>query len=159
HGTGGAGSAGYPNLNDDDWLWGGKPETIYQTIRYGIRSEHDEAHASEMPAFGDMLSAAEIQQIADYVLSLSHKGEGSETGVQLFADNCASCHGADGRGDREFGAPNLADAIWFYGDTKGDIAAQIRKPKHGVMPHWVDRLDDATIRQLTIYVHSLGGGE
>lgn len=159
HGTGGAGSAGYPNLNDDDWLWGGDLESIHETIRVGIRSPHEETRLSEMPPFGDMLSGEEIADVADHVLALSGRAEDSEAGAQVFADNCASCHGDNGLGDSALGAPNLADAIWFYGSEKGDIMSQVRKPKHGVMPTWEARLDANTIRQLAIYVHSLGGGE
>lgn len=159
HGSGGAGGKGYPNLNDDDWLWAGDVHGIYDTIRYGVRAGDDRGHLSEMPAFGDMLSKKEIAATAEYVLSLSGGGEASELGATVYQENCAACHGEDGRGGRDFGAPNLADAIWLYGGTEEAIANQIRKPRHGVMPHWVDRLDDATIRQLTIYVHSLGGGE
>lgn len=159
HGTGGAGSAGYPNLNDDDWLWGGDVDSIHETIRVGIRSPHEETRLSEMPPFGDMLSGEEIADVADHVLALSGRAEDSEAGAQVFADNCASCHGENGLGDSALGAPNLADAIWFYGSEKGDIMSQVRKPKHGVMPTWEARLDANTIRQLAIYVHSLGGGE
>ena len=159
HGTGGAGSAGYPNLNDDDWLWGGDIDSIHETIRVGIRSPHEESRLSEMPPFGDMLSDTEIANVADHVLYLSGRGDASEAGAQVFADNCASCHGENGLGDTALGAPDLADAIWFYGDGKADIMSQVRKPKHGVMPNWEARLDANTIRQLAIYVHSLGGGE
>lgn len=160
HGTGGAGAKGYPNLNDDDWLWGGTVAQIYQTIKYGIRSTHAETRISEMPAFGAMLKSEYIDAIAEYVVSLSSKVDSSENGAKLFAENCASCHGADGHGNREFGAPNLADSIWFYSDgEKSGIISQIKSPKHGVMPTWAGRLDEDTIRQLAIYVHSLGGGE
>lgn len=159
HGTGGAGSAGYPNLNDDDWLWGGTTDAIYQTIRFGIRSGHEQAEISEMPAFSDMLNREQVKSVANYVLSLSGKTVATPEGTTLFAEQCAVCHGDSGRGSQELGAPNLADAIWFYGNDAAAISAQIQRPRHGVMPHWVDRLDDDTIRQLTIYVHSLGGGE
>ncbi len=159
HGTGGAGSAGYPNLNDDDWLWGGDVDAIHETILYGVRSPHDYTRISEMPAFGEMLSASEVEQIADYVLHFTTDTAYTAEGEQAFIDNCATCHGEDGRGMRDFGAPNLADAIWFYGSDKGDIMSQIRRPRHGVMPAWEARLDPNTIRQLAIYVHSLGGGE
>lgn len=159
HGTGGAGSAGYPNLNDDDWLWGGDIDSIHETIRVGIRSPHDETRLSEMPPFGDMLPEADISAVADHVLSLSGRAEPNEAGAQVFADNCASCHGENGLGDTGLGAPDLEDAIWFYGSEKADIMSQVRKPKHGVMPTWEARLDANTIRQLAIYVHSLGGGE
>ena len=158
HGTGGAGASGYPNLNDDDWLWGGDVNAIYQTIRYGIRSDHMETRLSDMPAFGELLSATEIDAIATYVVAMK-AGAGDAVGQQLYEDNCATCHGEDGTGSKELGAPNLVDAIWFYGESKNDIIAQIRKPKHGMMPAWEGRLDDNTIRQLAIYVHALGGGE
>jgi cytochrome c oxidase, cbb3-type, subunit III len=163
HGTGAQGFPGYPNLNDDDWLWGGTIQDIYQTISHGIRYNSDpDTRVSEMPAFGEMLTGQEIRGIAAYVKSLS--GEPSnpalaEAGKQLFVDNCASCHGEDGRGDQTVGAPNLVDAIWLYGATEADIAAQIRKPKHGVMPAWHARLGDVTVRELAVYVYSLGGAE
>lgn len=163
HGSGAQGSAGYPNLNDDDWLWGGDIEAIHQTIAHGVRFDgDDDTRYSEMPAFGDILGAEEVRQAAAYVASLS--GEASdpaeaEAGATIFADNCAACHGDDGTGLVEFGAPNLADAIWFYGSTEAEIAAQIRNPKHGVMPAWQSRLGDVTVKQLSVYVHSLGGGE
>lgn len=159
HGTGGTGSAGYPNLLDDDWLWGGDVNTIHETIRAGVRANHDETRFSEMPAFGEMLSGQEISHISDYVLSFSSGAAYDGEGKDLFEMQCASCHGENGKGIRDFGAPNLADAIWFYGGTKGDIMSQIRQPQHGVMPAWEDRLSESTIRQLAIYVHSLGGGE
>jgi len=159
HGTGGSGSAGYPNLLDDDWLWGGDVDTIHETIRVGIRGEHDETRYSEMPAFGDMLNTKEISDISDYVLSFTSGSGYDGPGKELYEQQCAACHGMDGTGIRDFGAPNLADAIWFYGGSKGDIMSQIRRPKHGVMPAWAARLDESTIRQLAIYVHSLGGGE
>ncbi len=162
HGTGGAGAPGYPNLNDDDWIWSGDMDGIYQTIKYGIRM-HDEAHESLMPAYADILSAEEISAVADYVLALGGRDPAGShaAGAQLFAEHCATCHGADGRGIRELGAPNLADAIWLKSEdgSKQGVMDQIRYPKHGMMPAWVDRLDEDTIRQLTVYVHSLGGGE
>lgn len=160
HGTGGAGGHGYPNLNDDDWLWGGSLQDIYQTIKYGIRTGNEQARTSQMPNFGELLSNEDINTIAAYVSTLSKGGSHDAKGAQLFQDNCAACHGADGHGNREVGAPNLADAIWLYsnGDAAG-IAKQITKPRHGVMPTWNGRLDEDTIRELAVYVHSLGGGE
>ncbi len=120
HGTGAAGGRGYPNLNDDDWLWGGKLEDIYHTLKVGVRSTHDDTRISQMPSFSGMLKHNEIASVAEHVLSLSGKGAENEAGKALFATNCASCHGAEGKGGREFGAPNLADAIWLYGGTKQD---------------------------------------
>ena len=158
HGTGGAGAPGYPNLNDDDWLWGGDVDTIYQTLRYGVRGNHDETRFSEMPAFGEILSADEVNAITNYIVADFNAGSFG-AGATLYSENCAVCHGDTGTGLREFGAPNLKDAIWFYGNEQGQIATQIRKPKHGIMPAWEGRLSDTTLRQLTIYVHSLGGGE
>ena len=77
----------------------------------------------------------------------------------MFSENCAACHGEDGKGNMELGSPNLTDAIWLYGSWKEDIVAQIGTPKHGVMPAWAGRLDDVSIKQLAVYVHSLGGGQ
>lgn len=159
HGTGGAGGPGYPNLNDDAWLWGGTLASIETSIRYGIRSGHEEERLSEMPAFGDLLSGEEIDQLADHVLSLSGKAPANDAGAALFEEQCSACHAEDGRGNAEMGAPNLADAVWHYGGKRGDVITQIRYPKHGQMPAWDGRLDNDTIRLLTIYVHGLGGGE
>jgi cytochrome c oxidase cbb3-type subunit 3 len=161
HGAEAAGGAGYPNLNDDDWLWGGDLKSIERTIAYGVRQPgEDETHSSFMPGFGDgILTPAQIGQVADHVLSLSGKARGSAEGAQLFANNCAVCHGPSGQGDRAQGAPNLADAIWLYGGTKEAVVAQVANPQHGVMPAWRGRLDPVTIKMLAAYVHSLGGGE
>ncbi|MBN66379.1 MAG: cytochrome-c oxidase, cbb3-type subunit III [Rickettsiales bacterium] len=164
HGTGGAGAPGYPNLNDDEWIWGGDYDAIYHTIRYGVRNKHMESRTSMMPEYGDILSKDEIMQVTDYVYALGHEDasmEGHEDGAAIFAQHCASCHGADAKGMREVGSPNLTDAIWLKSEngSKEAIASQIRNPKHGVMPVWEGRLDEQTIRQLTIYVHALGGGE
>lgn len=159
HGTGAAGGRGYPNLNDDDWLWGGDLESIYHTLKVGVRSGNEHERTSQMPAFGEILKKEEIEQVAAHVMGLSSGEGGSEQGAALFKQNCSSCHGESGKGGRAFGAPNLADAIWLYGGDKASIMQQIRNPRHGVMPTWESRLPDETIKQLTIYVHSLGGGE
>lgn len=161
HGTGAQGGPGYPNLNDDDWLWGGTLDDIYQTIKVGVRSNHADTRTSQMPAFGKdgILKPEQISKVSDYVLSLSSGKGGTEEGAAIFKQNCSACHGDMGNGNRQMGAPNLADAIWLYGGTKKDIVSQVNNPRHGVMPTWEDRLSDDTIKQLTIYVHSLGGGE
>ena len=162
HGTGAMGGPGYPNLNDDDWLWGGSIDQIYQTIRFGIRSDHPDTRTSEMPAFADMLEPGQIKQVAAYVISLTKTPSDPALvapGKQLFADNCASCHGEKAEGNKELGAPNLADAIWLKGDTEDAIVRQVTAPRHGVMPAWADRLGDTTIKELAVYVHSLGGGQ
>jgi len=165
HGSGAQGGPGYPNLNDDDWLWGGDLEAILTTINHGVRtSEDDDARISEMPAFGadGLLDKAQIASVTEHVLKLSqqeHNADLAAAGAPIFAEQCSSCHGEDGTGDREFGAPNLADAISLYGNTRATIQAQIWKPKHGVMPAWGGRMSDASLKQLAIYVHGLGGGE
>lgn len=165
HGSGAQGAAGYPNLNDDDWLWGGDVHALRTTIAHGIRNTDDEdARFSEMPAFGrdQLLEAAQIKAVAEYVLKLSgqdHKAEQAETGATVFAENCAACHGEKGLGGRDFGAPNLADQLSLYGNDRELLIRQINKPRHGVMPAWLARLGEARVRQLALYVHSLGGGE
>ncbi|MEO1398783.1 MAG: cytochrome-c oxidase, cbb3-type subunit III [Pseudomonadota bacterium] len=165
HGSGAAGGPGYPNLNDDDWLWGGDLENIYATIKHGVRNdEDDDARISQMPAYGkdEILERDEINAATEYVLKLSgqeHDAALATAGAEVFSENCSSCHGEKGLGGREFGAPNLADAISLYGNTRETIRAQIINPQMGVMPPWVERLGDASIKQLAIYVHALGGGE
>ncbi|MBU0739851.1 MAG: cytochrome-c oxidase, cbb3-type subunit III [Alphaproteobacteria bacterium] len=163
HGSGAAGGAGYPNLNDDDWLWGGDLEAIHTSIAHGIRYDQDpDTRFSEMPAYGDILDADQIKQVAAYVVSLTGtplEASMVEPGQQIYAENCAACHGEDAKGGRDFGAPNLADAIWLKVDGEAQIAAQIRQPRHGAMPGWGQRLGDTTVKQLTVYVHQLGGGE
>lgn len=161
HGSGAAGSAGYPNLNDDDWLWGGKPEDIRLTIAHGVRFADDpDSRLSEMPAFGQILQPAEIRDVAAHVVSLSNPAApANASGAAVFAQNCAACHGDAGKGMTELGAPNLTDALWLYGSSEAQIAAQIRAPRHGVMPAWQGRLGETTVKELTVYVHSLGGGE
>ncbi|HBM11494.1 MAG TPA: cytochrome-c oxidase, cbb3-type subunit III [Rhodospirillaceae bacterium] len=165
HGSGAQGFVGYPNLNDDAWIWGGAVDQIYSTIAHGIRYDQDEdTRLSEMPAFGrdGILSAAEIRDLANYVRSLSgqdHDAASVAAATPLFADNCAACHGEAGEGNQDLGAPNLSDAVWLYGSDTDAIASQIQNPSHGVMPAWLDRLGDVTVKKLSVYVHSLGGGE
>ena len=163
HGAGGGGAKNYPNLNDDDWLWGGKLEDIAQTIRFGARSTDDKGRQGNMPPFASVLKANEISAVADFVRSLSglgiEKGADLALGKKVFADNCAVCHAETGKGNRELGAPNLTDKIWFYGAGKETIMQGIRAGRGGVMPAWSGRLPDSTIKALAIYVHSLGGGE
>ena len=163
HGSGASGSMGYPNLNDDDWLWGGTVDQIYQTIAHGIRYDADEdTRSSMMPAFGDILEPDQIKQVAAYVISSSSTPSDPalvEPGKVVFAENCAACHGDNAEGIQDFGAPRLSDGIWLKASTEAEIASQIRNPKHGVMPAWVGRLGEPTIKQLAVYVHTLGGGQ
>ncbi len=164
HGAGAAGAPGakgYPNLLDDDWLWGGQIEEIAVTIRHGIRNEDDpDARYSEMPAFGDILERAEIDTLVTHVQSLSDGADPlAGEGGQLFADNCAACHGEDAKGNTDLGAPNLSDAIWLYGSDTESVTTTIRNARYGVMPAWGLMLDEAEVQALAAYVHQLGGGE
>lgn len=165
HGAGGGGAKGYPNLNDDDWLWGGSLEQIEHTIRFGARSTSDKGHQGSMPAFGrdGMLKRAELSNVADYVRSLSglpvEKGADLDAGAKVYADNCAACHGERGEGNQDLGAPNLADKIWLFGSDKETIMEGLWNGRGSVMPAWEGRLDDTTIKALTLYVNSLGGGQ
>ncbi len=162
HAAGGAGRPGYPILADDDWIWGGSLEDIYLTLLHGIRAGNDDTREGEMPAFGadEMLETEQIGQVADYVLALSQGAASEDTpGAEIYSENCAACHGEAGEGGRDFGAPRLANQIWLYGGEKEEVVQQIIQPRLGVMPGWTDRLDDTTIKMLTVYVHALGGGE
>lgn len=162
HGTGAAGGKGYPNLNDDDWLWGGQVTDIEQTLKHGIRVQGSyDTRMSQMPAFGrdKLLTSAQINDVVDYVLAINEPNASTMVGYQIFQENCASCHGVDGRGMHEFGAPNLADAIWLYGGDRKDVYETVVNSRAGMMPAWGERLPQNTIRQMSIYVHQLGGGE
>jgi cytochrome c oxidase cbb3-type subunit 3 len=165
HGSGAAGAKGYPNLNDDDWLWGGSLDQIAQTIQFGARSGHAKAREGQMLAFGrdGMLKKEEIVTVANYVRSLSGlstaRGFDAAAGKKIFAENCVSCHGEDGKGNQELGAPNLTDQIWLYGSDEATLVETITNGRAGVMPAWVGRLDPVTVKALTVYVHSLGGGK
>lgn len=164
HGTGAQGGYGYPNLNDDDWLWGGTLDQIYTTLKVGIRSGHPDARFNDMPAFGALgaLTRDEVNDMVAYVRLLSMPGENPqavERARPKFVDNCVPCHGADGKGNQELGAPNLADGYWLYGGDRVALFQSIYYSRGGVMPNWSNRLDEATIKQLAVYVHSLGGGK
>ena len=164
HGEGGQGFPGYPNLNDDIWIWGGSYEDIRQSVTYGIRANHDETRLGAMAAYGrdELLETAEIDDLVQHVLRIS--GQTADTGAALrgaplFEDNCASCHGVDGRGTRENGAPNLTDSYWLYGGDAATIRETIFNGRNGLMPNWNERLSTDQIAALSVYVHSLGGGE
>jgi cytochrome c oxidase cbb3-type subunit 3 len=165
HGSGGAGAKGFPNLNDDDWLWGGSLDQIMQTIQYGARSGHAKTHEGAMLAFGKdgILKKDEVVTVANYVRSLSSLPTRSDfnvaAGAKIFAENCTSCHGPAGKGNPEFGAPDLTDKIWLYGSDEATLIETITNGRAGVMPAWVGRLDPSTIKALAVYVHTLGGGK
>ena len=164
HGRGAQGAFGYPNLRDDSWLWGGSLDAIHQTITHGIRAEDAKTRTSQMPAFGrlGLLDATQVNDAAEFVLSLSGRADDNQAakqGAKIFADNCAPCHGKDGKGNETLGAPDLTDQLWLYGGDKPMIAETIINARNGVMPAWAGRLDPETIKELAIYVHSLGGGQ
>jgi len=165
HGSGAAGGKGFPNLNDDDWLWGGTLEQIEKTIKYGARSGNDEGHMGNMLAFGKdgTLTKDQIVTVANYVRSLSgmstRAGVDLAAGKQIFAENCTACHGDDAKGNPELGAPNLTDKIWLYGGDEATIIETVTNGRAGVMPAWVGRLDPTTVKAMAVYVHSLGGGK
>ena len=165
HGSGAAGSRGYPNLHDDDWLWGGNIKQIHTTLVNGVRQPgNKETRMSQMPAFGrdGILDPAQVQDVVSYVRVVSREEKPSVSarrGAVLFAQNCVVCHGAMGAGNRAIGAPNLTDAIWLYGGDRDSQIQTVANARYGVMPAWGTRLDPVTIKMLAAYVHSLGGGE
>ncbi|MEO1136163.1 MAG: cytochrome-c oxidase, cbb3-type subunit III [Pseudomonadota bacterium] len=164
HGAGGQGFPGYPNLNDDAWLWGGTLDNIRQTLRVGIRSDHPNTHLSLMQAYGadGILQAEEIDNLVEYVLALSgqaHDAAKAAAATTTFQEQCVACHGAQGLGEPLLGAPNLTDPIWLYGGDRVTLRETLWDGRAGVMPAWEPRLSEEEILALAVYVHSLGGGE
>jgi cytochrome c oxidase cbb3-type subunit III len=164
HGSGATGSKGFPNLNDDDWLWGGSLDQIMQTIRFGARSGNAKGHEGNMLAFGKdgMLKPEQIVTVANYVRSLSHlptaPGYNAAEGAKIFAENCVACHGENGKGNPEVGSKDLTANIWLYGGDEATLIETITNGRGGVMPAWDGRLDPVTLKAMAVYVHSLGGG-
>lgn len=165
HGSGAQGFKGYPNLNDDEWLWGGTIKDIHFSITHGIRNtEDDDARTSAMPAFlkDELLNRQQIDEVAEYVLSLTDAATDkavAERGAPIFEEQCAACHGKGGVGNTEFGAPALNNAIWLYGGDKDTIVETIANSRSGVMPAWGKILEPVTVKKLAVYIHSLGGGK
>jgi cytochrome c oxidase cbb3-type subunit III len=165
HGSGATGSKGFPNLNDDDWLWGGTLDQIMQTIRFGARSGNAKGHEGNMLAFGKdgTLKPEQIVTVANYVRSLSHlptaPGYNAAEGAKIFAENCVACHGENGKGNPEVGSKDLTANIWLYGGDEATIVETITNGRGGVMPAWDGRLDPVTLKAMAVYVHSLGGGK
>ena len=171
HGSGAAGvqASGYPSLLDNDWLWGGTIDEIAYTVANGIRNEQSpDARWVEMPAFKDILLPEEIDAIVNNVLAISgqeHDATLAAAGAELFAANCASCHGNAGEGNHDMGAPALNDAIWLYGGDAETLRYTIEYSRFGVMPAWSEEwrpaggLTTAEIHAVAAYVHQLGGGE
>ena len=159
HNVGGVGRRGYPNLMDEAWIWGGTIDQIYTTIKYGIRSEHDETRSSEMPAFGvdKTLTEPQVRKVASFVLNKrADKAYSDFEGMKIYMEHCASCHGDGGEGNIDVGAPRLSDNTWLYGDDMSTVYNVIFYGKGSIMPYWEGKLDDPTIRMLALYVHQLG---
>lgn len=150
HGADGGGNRGFPNLTDKDWLYGGTPERIQETITHGRKAA--------MPAWGPVLGEEGVAQAAEYVLKLSGNSfdeSKANAGAKLFAANCAVCHGADGKGNLQVGAPNLTDNIWLYGGEPATIRQTLREGRSGVMPAQGELLKPDRIHLLAAYVYSL----
>ncbi|MBN8955438.1 MAG: cytochrome-c oxidase, cbb3-type subunit III [Rhizobiales bacterium] len=163
HGRAAQGGKGFPNLTTASWLWGGTPEAIFETIRVGINSAHPETRTAQMPAFGKdgMLPRADIDKVIAFVRSLSHPGAKdidpakAAAGKDLFAANCASCHGEDAKGNVEVGAPNLTDAFWIYGGDAKSIFTTVWGGRQGHMPTWENRLSELDRKILALYLVDL----
>ena len=165
HGTDGKGGKGFPNLTDDAWLWGADTASIMETLRVGINSLHTDTRVAQMPAFGrdELLDREQIQNVTTYVQSFTDPalttGEMAQTtsaGSKVFTEECASCHGENGEGNIELGAPNLADNFWIYGGDRQSIIITIRNGRQGQMPAWDRRLTELDRKILTLYVLDLG---
>ena len=165
HGRGGQGFVGYPNLNDDDWIWGGTIEDIHKTISNGVRSDQQgrarlaDAALRPRQAAGGPADRRCVPSTCCRSLARRAIAAAVARGAKVFADQCASCHGPDGKGNQDQGAPNLTDDIWLYGGSRQAIVESIRTGRGGMMPAWVGRLDPVTLKSLAVYVHSLGGGK
>jgi len=167
HGSGAAGvqAGGYPNLLDNHWLWGGTLEEIRYTIAHGIRNEDDpDARWSQMPAYGEILDREGIDQVVNYVMSMSGQqprdAEAAAAGEDIFLNNCAACHGEAGGGMISMGAPALNDAIWLYGGDYDTLMETVTYSRFGIMPAMGGAdLSEAELRAVAVYVHQLGGGQ
>ena len=150
HGSDARGGRGFPNLTDSDWLYGGTPEQVHQSVAEG--------HRGQMPAWGAAFGEEKVKDVTNYVLSLSGKKADAERvsrGKETFAATCAACHGADGKGNQAIGAPNLTDNIWLYGGDRATIRQTLRFGRAGQMPAWEQQLGEQRINLLAAYVYSL----
>ena len=168
HGRDGKGGSNYPDLTDDDWIWGGGLEKIQQTMTVGVNSRHPETRVGQMPAFGkdEMLDRQQVLDVAAYVRSLSDPSSSTaenigqiDKGREVFQTNCVACHGEDAKGNAELGAPNLTDDRWIYGGSLQRIIDTIHGGRQGHMPTWDERLSPAEIKILALYVNALGQKE
>lgn len=165
HGTSATGGPGYPDLVDQAWLWGGEDEDIAETIRVGINADHPDSRISQMMAFGrdGLLESTDISDVVSYVRTISGQADEDDRrlgdalrGKDIFADNCASCHGEEGRGETDLGAPDLTDGFWIYGGDRQSVRKTVFNGRTGHMPSWEGRFEPHTIRILTLYLWHLG---
>jgi len=150
HGSDAGGAPGFPNLRDKDWLWGGAPDTVLATIRDG--------RAGVMPGWLPVLGEDGVENVLTYVMSLSGRtlpAGNAALGKQKFAEICAACHGAEGRGNPLLGAPNLTDNVWLHGGALATIRATIANGRQGQMPAHLERLGETRTKLLAAYVLSL----
>lgn len=161
HGADATGKTGVPDLTNGIWLWGGSLSDLEISIRYGIRSGHSMQRFSEMPAYKnyELLNADQLNDLVEYTLSLSMQ-EADPEAVKRAAPNfeniCSECHDYNGRGRMEYyGAPDLTDYYWLYGESKDAIRVSIVDGRAGVSPAYDGKLDNETIKMLVIYIHSL----
>lgn len=164
HGSSAQGSKGYPSLTNASWLWGGDPATVAETIRVGINSSHKDSRLSQMMAFGrdGVLKEREVDDVVDYVRSLSDPKVARDTpaprldaGRAVFAANCAACHGDDGKGKAEMGAPDLTDHFWIYGGDLQSVSSSVWSGRQGKMPTWEERLSALDRKMLALYLTGL----
>ncbi len=158
HGQNLEGQRGFPDLTDASWLWSGSPEEIELTIQFGINTSHDETRFAEMTAFGrdEILEKEQISDLTAYIHSLSgqeHDTDAASRAAPLFAENCAACHGDDGKGGLEVGAPDLTDNHWIYGSDSAALKETIWNGRKGEMPAWDQRLSPVEIRKLALFVY------
>ncbi len=155
HGSDARGAKGFPNLTDADWLYGGTPEKILETLNQGRHGQ--------MPAFGAAFGEEKVRDLTNYVLKLSghttFNNVRADRGANTFAQVCVACHGTDGKGNKDIGAPNLTDKIWLYGASEETIVETITNGRNNVMPAWKEFLGDGKVHLLSAYVYSLGSKE
>ena len=159
HGKHAMGGPGFPNLTDADWIWGGDPDTIMETLRVGINVAHPKSRLAQMLAFGhdQLLTRDQVDVLVPYVMGLSNPVTVPDpAAATLFSENCAACHGDDAKGLPDVGAPNLTDTIWLYGGTAEAIHTTLWNGRQGQMPSWEARLTETDRKILTLYVLDLG---
>ena len=168
HGLNARGGKGFPDLTTASWMWGGDPENIAETIRVGINSAHPNTRTSQMMAFGrdQLLKKGEIDDVVNYVRGLSDPAvvkdvpaEKIAAGKAVFVANCVSCHGDDGKGNAELGAPDLTDRSWVYGGDAGTIHDTVWGGRQGQMPSWDGRLTPVDRKILALYLFDLRRGQ